>query len=142
MLKRKLRRTGFIDKIKNKYLQKFRFHKFRSETTKNDNDKRLKLRKNYLPALVVILLLWIVIATLIFFTTPDKPELLALFFLLIFIAFFLTNSIVFANKRRGTESALGITLYLLLRYLGAGSLFNLLLLIGLIVCLELYLSKN
>lgn len=103
--------------------------------------KIAKKRKNFLPTLIAIILLWAGAAFMIYFADPDKLLVVPLFFLIFFLALLFTFSTLFANSRRGFLTAFAITFFLLLKYFGVGNLINLLLLAGIIITAELYLSR-
>lgn len=108
---------------------------------KEQRKKEVKLRKNSPFTVIVFIFLWILTALLIFFTDPSTPGVLPLFFLLIFFALLFTFSLLFANSRRGLIASITICIFILLRYLGIGNIINLILLVGLAITAELYLSK-
>lgn len=109
---------------------------------KNKRQKKLKLRKNFLPTLVVIGLLWTGITFVVYFIDPSSPGVAVLFFVLIFFAFLFTFATIFANTRRGLLASFGITLFLLLRYLGVGNVLNAILILGLLATAEVYFIKT
>ncbi len=99
-------------------------------------------RKNFLPTLLVTILLWSGIAGIIYFIDPHTFGILPLFFVLVFIALLFSFSIIFSHTRRGFLSALGLTLFIILRYFGVGNVLNLLLISGVIIALEIYFSRK
>ncbi|MFZ5932470.1 MAG: hypothetical protein ACOYT7_00050 [Patescibacteria group bacterium] len=104
--------------------------------------KEAKLRKNFLPSLIVALLLFSGVALLVYFVEPDTLGALPLFFILVFLSLLFFFSLLFANTRRGLLLSSGLTLFLLLRYFGIGNILNLLLILGIAITIELYLLKN
>ena len=110
---------------------------------RSDQRKRdVKLRKNFFPTLMVTLLLWGILAGVVYFVEPDTFGAVPAFFLLILLALLFTFSTLFAHTRRGLLTALGLTFFFILRYLGVGNLLNFLLLLGTIFAAELYFSKK
>ena len=97
-------------------------------------------RKNLLPAFLLAILIWIALAWLVCYREPINNLLIASFFALLFLTVFLTAALVFANTRRGLLMALVISLSLLFRYYQVGNLLNIVLLVGIFIILELYLS--
>lgn len=109
---------------------------------KDKRKREIKLRKNFLPALVITLFLWTTIAFIVYFVDPFSYGATLLFFLTIFSALLFTFSLFFANTRRGLITALGLTTFLILRYLGIGNIVNFLLLLGLGIAIEMYFLRN
>lgn len=99
-------------------------------------------KKNlFLPLLstIFILSIWI----LIFFFVPPESPLAPLAFLAItsLVVFFLV-SIAFKNTRRGILSSVLVLLLMLMNYYGAGNYLNAILLLGVFLSLDFYLSKR
>jgi hypothetical protein len=99
-------------------------------------------RKNFLPTLLVTIFLWLLVAGIIYFIDPHTFGVLPLFFVLILIAFLFSFSIIFSHTRRGFLAALGLTLFIILRYFGVGNILNLLLISGVIIALEIYFTRK
>jgi len=110
-----------------------------STKTKALREKRRK-RKNFFPTLVVIFITWGLIAFIVYFIEPEAFGAVALFFLTVFFAFLLTFSTLFANTRRGVISAVGLALFLILRFFGVGNILNLLLIAGIAISIDYYLT--
>lgn len=104
--------------------------------------KEVRLRKNFFSTLVLTIILWISITLIVYFIEPETFGILPLFFFLIFLALLFTFSLLFAHTRRGALLALGLTLFLMLRYLGVGNILNFLLIIGIAITIELYFLKK
>ncbi|MBI2066119.1 hypothetical protein HYT60_01245 [Candidatus Woesebacteria bacterium] len=104
--------------------------------------KEVKLRKNFLPTLIVAILLWLGVVSIVYFVEPDTFGILPVFFFLIFLALLFTFSLLFAHTRRGALLAVGLTLFLILRYLGIGNILNFLLILGIAITVELYFIKK
>lgn len=103
---------------------------------------RFKRRKNFLPTLLLALLLWAFWFWLVFSAPPTSNLSLLLFYFSLFGALFLTTALVFANSRRGFLTAAAVICFLIFRYYQLANILNLLLLFGLFLCLELYLTKR
>jgi hypothetical protein len=104
--------------------------------------KKTRLRKNFFPTLLVIVTLWSLLGLIIIFTSPYTVGSLILFFIILFAAVLFTFSLVFANTRRGFLIALGIIVFLILRYFGIGNILNLLLIVGALISVDFYLTKG
>jgi hypothetical protein len=104
--------------------------------------KKIRRRKNFFPTLIIIVISWFAIAAIIYFINPATLGIVPLFFLIFFITLLFTFSTLLANSERGLIIAFTVTLFLLLRYLGVGNIINFLLIVGLGITTDLYLSKN
>ena len=104
--------------------------------------KKIRRRKNFFPTLIIIVISWFAVAAIIYFINPAILGIVPLFFLIFFIALLFTFSTLLANSERGLIIAFTATLFLLLRYLGVGNIINFLLIVGLGITTDLYLSKN
>ena len=107
-----------------------------------ERKKEVKLRKNFLPTFLITLFLWLACISIIYFTDPSQQGALPLFFMVAFFSLFFTFSIIFINSRRGLISSAGITIFAVLRYFGLGNILNFLLLMGVCLSAEIYLSRN
>src|SRR3990167_4156678 len=99
-------------------------------------------RKNFLPTLLVTILLWMLLAGLVYFVDPATFGVIPLFFALFFTALLFTFSLLFASIRRGLISALSLFLFAVLAYLGVGNILNLLLILAIAICIEIYLAQK
>ena len=99
-------------------------------------------RRNFLPTLIITLFLWSLVTSVVYFIEPENFGAIPLFFALVFFALLFTSSLIFGDKRRGLITSISLTLFLILRYFGIGNILNFLLLAGLAVTVELYLSRN
>lgn len=97
---------------------------------KEARQKEVKLRKNFFPTLLLTILLWLGIAGLVYFVDPVSFGAIPAFFVLVFLALLFTFSILLANSILGTVFSLGITSFVVLRYMGVGNILNLLLILG------------
>ncbi len=104
--------------------------------------KKIRRRKNFFPTLIIIFISWFTIAAIIYFINPATLGIVSLFFFVFFIALLFTFSTLLANSEKGLVIAFTATLFLLLLYLGVGNIINFLLLVGLGITTNLYLSKN
>ncbi|OGM13809.1 hypothetical protein A2141_04065 [Candidatus Woesebacteria bacterium RBG_16_40_11] len=109
---------------------------------KEKRKKQVKLRKNFFPLLVITLIFWTLLFFIFWFIDPFGSGSIPLFLSVFFITVTLTFSIVFANTRRGALTSLGLTLYLILRYFGIGHIINFLLIFGILLSFEIYLTKK
>ena len=64
------------------------------------------------------------------------------FYFFLFVAFFLTISLLLANSRRGFLSASALIAFLLLRQFEQGHIINLVLVFAILSSIELYFWKN
>jgi hypothetical protein len=99
-------------------------------------------RRNFLPTLIVTILLWIIFVGLIYFIDPGSFAAIPIFFILLFITLLFTFSLIFASTRRGLISSLSLLLFSVLAYLGVGNILNLLLIVAIATCIEIYLAKQ
>lgn len=104
--------------------------------------KEVLKRKNFLPTLMVTLFLWLTLGGIVYFLEPDTFGILPLFFVLVFFALLFTFSIIFSHTRRGLLTAFGLILFLILRYFGIGNILNFLLIAGILVVVDIYLSRG
>ena len=104
--------------------------------------KQIKLRKNFFPTLIITVFLWLLVGLVVYFVDPEGSGTIILFFFLTFLATFFTFSTLFANSRRGLITSSGLTIFLILRYLGVGNILNFLLLTGLGIATEFYFARK
>lgn len=104
--------------------------------------KKIRRRKNFFPTLIIIIISWFLVAAIVYFINPTTLGIIPLFFSIFFIALLFTFSTLLANSEKGLVIASIVTLFLLLSYLGVGNIINFLLLVGLGITTNLYLSKN
>lgn len=108
---------------------------------KDIRQKQIKRRKNFFPTLILIFILWAAVASVVYFVNPFAFVAVPTFLLLVFLALLFTFATLFANTRRGLLIALGLALFLSLRYLGIGNILNFLLIAGVVIAFELYFSR-
>jgi len=78
----------------------------------------------------------------IYFLDPGAFGAIFLFFALLFFALLFTFSLLFANSRQGMMATFAITLFLFLSFLGVGNFLNLILIVAIAICIELYLGHK
>lgn len=108
---------------------------------KNRQQQILK-RKNFFPTLLITVLLWGLTGTLVYLIDPSTFGAVPLFFVLIFSSILFTFSLLFAASRRGLIAAISITLFLILAYLGVGNILNLVLILAIAICIEIYFART
>ena len=146
-------RRVFMVKIKNKFLRKL----ISSIGNKRPPSKKLvrlkrerqkvfeeikKQRRNYLPLVILCLISWLGIFGLVYFVDPVAFGAIPVFFILVFLAILLTLLIVVGNKMKSVVVALGLTLFLVLRYFGLGNLLNFFLIIGVVGSIIVYVDTH
>jgi hypothetical protein len=104
--------------------------------------ERLKIRKNFLPTVLVTLFLWICWGIIFFFVPPEYLLMPFVFILITFFAVLFPAALIFAHTRRGLFSAFYVVLIMSLNYIGIGNILNFFLLLSLFVALEYYLSQK
>ncbi|MGA2910423.1 MAG: hypothetical protein ABSE04_01295 [Candidatus Microgenomates bacterium] len=107
---------------------------------KNSHKQQILKRKNFLPTLLLTIFLWGLLAGLIYFIDPASFGVVPLFFILVFFCLLFTFSLIFANSRRGMVATVATTFFLFLTYLGVGNILNLILILAIALCIELYFS--
>ena len=104
--------------------------------------KKIKSRrKNYFPTLLAIIILWGTLAGIIYFFDPFILGIIPIAILIFFLAVLFTIATVTISTRRGVIIALAATIFIVLRYFGVGNILNFLLIAGIAITLNLYLSK-
>jgi hypothetical protein len=113
----------------------------RRSTVRHSNIKKSALkRKNFFPALLITIILWALLGGLVYFVDPSTFGAIPLFFITFFVALLFTFSLIFAGSRRGLIASISLALFSILMYLGVGNILNLVLIIAIAVCIELYCS--
>lgn len=107
---------------------------------KNIRRQQKLKRKNFLPTLLTTILLWLLLGGLVYFVDPDSFGAVPFLFVLIFFCLLFTFSLIFANSRRGIVATIALTFFLLLMYLGVGNILNIILIVAIATCIELYFS--
>ena len=104
----------------------------------NSHREQILKRKNFFPTLLITVLLWLLLGAFVYFVDPGTFGMVPLFFVTIFVSLLFTFSLLFANSRRGLVITIGLTFFLLLSYLGVGNILNLILIVAIATCIELY----
>ncbi len=103
-------------------------------------EQQLK-RKNFLPTLIISMVLWALLGGIVYFVDPDTFGALPIFFVLLFLSFLFMFSLLFASTRRGLITSISLSLFSILLYLGVGNILNLVLILAIAICVELYLAR-
>lgn len=114
-----------------------------------------KHRRNFLPTFILNVLLWLSFLYVVFKIPPDFHSQLLItnyqlliplgylyFFLTLSLSLTLTLAFLFSNTRRGFFLNLFICGFLLLRLIKQAHFLNLILLGGILICLELCFSRR
>jgi hypothetical protein len=99
-------------------------------------------RENFLPTLLLAILAWLGWIYIVYFQAPESSYLIGIFYLFLFIALFLTVSLLLANSRRGFLSATALITFLLFRQFEQAHIINLVLVFALLLSIELYFWKK
>ena len=103
---------------------------------------QVKSRKNFFPAFLVACFSWLALFVIIFRFSPYGYVILALFYLFLFLALFLTTSLIFANSKRGFLIAAFISLSLYFAYQHLANPLYLIILASIFILLEFILKKE
>lgn len=103
---------------------------------------KIKRRKNFLPALIFALIFWGLWGWFAYSFPPANNLLILVFYLLLFLALFLTSSLIFANSKLGVIAALWLILLLIFRFFKIGNILNLLLLTIIFLLIGIHLFKS
>ena len=95
-------------------------------------------RENFLPTLLLAILTWLGWIYIVYFQAPESNYIIGLFYLFLFVAIFLTISLLLANSRRGFLAALALISFLLLHQFEQAHIINLILVFALLLSIELY----
>ena len=98
--------------------------------------------KNFFATLILTVIFWGLTAFILYFVDPNTFGAIPVFFLSLFMTLLFAASVLLSNTRRGLLTAMGITSFLVLRFLGIGNIINLLLIAGLVIAVDLYFSKG
>lgn len=99
-------------------------------------------RKNFFPTLLITIVLWVLLGALVYFVDPNTFGVIPLFFITFFISLLFTFSLIFADSRRGLITSVSLILFTVLMYLGVGNVLNLVLILAIAICIELYLART
>lgn len=95
---------------------------------------------------ILIVTLWTLLGLLLYFVEPALikdiliPGVYLPFFLIFFPAGWLTLAIIWGNGRRGLLTAVGLTIFLLLRIFQLGNALNLVLILGILIAVDRYFN--
>ena len=103
---------------------------------------KIKRRKNFLPALILALIFWGLWVWLFWSFPPLNNFLIFAFFAFLFLAVFLTASLILANSKLGLVVSCWLILSLAFRYFKIGNIFNLSLLASIFLLLGIYLKNK
>lgn len=103
---------------------------------------KIPKRKNFLLSFAIAILLWLVWSVIFLFIPPEAYLAPIAFLATTLLAVFLTASLLFANTRRGLLTALGIIIIMVLNYYGTGNYLNIVLVTGILLTTDYYLSRR
>ena len=95
---------------------------------------------------ILIVVLWALLGLMLYFVEPALvkdiliPGVYLPFFLIFFPASWFTLAIIWGNTRRGLLTAIGLTLFLLLRIFHLGNVLNLVLILGILITVDRYFN--
>lgn len=112
--------------------------------------ERIKTRQKKRHGLLLLFLVlnWLLVGWVVWKVDPENiknfiiPGIYLPMLVLAFGAVFFLLSILFLSAKRALVWSLGVTIFLLLRFLGYGSIFNGVLIIGMILSFEVYNHIN
>lgn len=105
-------------------------------------------KKKYGPLLGLLILNWLALGWVVWRVDPESiknfivPNIYLPMLVLVFGALFWLFVVLFLSAKRALRWALGVTFFLLLRFLSLGSLFNGGLIFGILLAIEYYLTKT
>lgn len=105
-------------------------------------EDKIRRRRSFLPALILGVLFLVGWLTFLFFVPPQNVFLTFGFVALLFLSLLFFSSLLMGRTRRGLVFSLGVVLFLVLGYFGAGNWLNFILLTAIGVTLEYYLSRR
>ena len=111
-------------------------------------ERKIRQKKRYGVLLVLLVLNWLAVAWVVWNVDPENiknfvvPGIYLPMLILVFGALFLLFSVLFLSAKRALRWAGGATFFLMLRFLGLGSLLNGGLILGILMAIEFYLAKN
>lgn len=98
--------------------------------------------------LFLTIFVWLLIAGMVIWVDPENvadlviPGSYFIFGVLLFFGIFLLLAIIFLSAKRSFWWTIAIILFVYLRLLGLGNWFNVLLILGVVVCGELYIKMR
>lgn len=102
----------------------------------------MRRRKNFLPSFILAIFFWIVCLFILIYISPDSNFAIFSFLFAIFLALILTLALFLANTRRGFLFALGIILFLILKWQKLANVLNNFFLLAVVLLLETYFTKR
>lgn len=108
------------------------------KTSISERQKEILRRKNFFPTLLVIIFLWFCTACIVLFVDPYTKGALPLLFALAFLSVFFTSTFLLGNTRRGAITAVALSSFMFLLYMGIGTLLNLVLIIAAAIAFEFF----
>jgi len=144
MTKRRKRQNKLLRKInfETKKIKRIQESKIEKNPVKKERKEKIKRRKNFFASFLLIILLWLLMGLFVYFVNPDVFIAKIVFFVFLFATLVFTFSFAFTSTRRGVLAASTVTMFLILRLLGVGNVINLILLTGLVVCIDYYLTHS
>ncbi len=104
--------------------------------------ERFKKKKNFLLTTILAILLWLAWAIIFLFVPPEISLVPILLLGITFLATLFTTSLVLANTRRGLLISVGVAIFMIMNYYGIGNYLNILLIAGILITVEYYLSSR
>jgi hypothetical protein len=103
---------------------------------------RARLRRNFVPTIVVIILLWITLGKIIISLEPERFVNVFAFLVVFNLATFFSLATILASTRRGFLIATCATIFLIGRYLNISNLQNIAIIIGFLILSRVYLAHK
>lgn len=99
-------------------------------------------RSLFFPLLIVVVS-WVLLGLVIVFINPEllRPFWYAPFWILVFVAVTWTASLIRGKMTRGVLYGTAVIIFLILRFLGIGNILNGLLIAGLVLTIDIGISK-
>ncbi len=98
--------------------------------------------KSRLPLTLVTAAIWGILISVVLFLDPSRSWALEIFLISLYLCLLLTISLFTKKVWQGLLWASATTLFLVLRYVGIGNLFNFFLIIGVVLVVEFRLLKR
>src|SRR3989344_5380812 len=109
----------------------------------------MRRKKRLIPTLILTVILWAALGYFVYSFSPNTPLPLPIlidpkiiFFLMLFLALFLSFSLLFNNTRRGILLALGIVSIVLLRFFQLFHALYIVFVISILITIEIYFLKR
>lgn len=98
--------------------------------------------KSKIPAIVIAFISSVLLLVFILFLDPQSFGIIPLFFLICFVAVFFTLTLLLKSTFRGLLYTTAGMLFLILRYFGIGNVLNLILIVGIVISIEIFISSK